>query len=586
MMANSLPSSVDTNLPPEIGQPVHTNTIKHIQKQINSIIGWNDTNIAPMTIPQTLLRSNLSLVGEQSYFVCEKSVGCRYLVLLLQGRCYLISPNYEMRELTLFCPVRPDRLQPGIDRHVIVPHQWTLLDGLLVSDKEGAKITLSFLAYDILLLNGTPVMSSKLQDRLKLLQNDVVGPRKSIALPKGQPPDPFQLVVPSMYPVSHIEHVIGNIIPRVSQTRQNAGLSFTPVSSPYKPGQTNNLFHWTPTQLMTADFQLGVEWRGRPPTAGYKLMLHDKRTPVFYDWITFSQEVNDYFRQDKKASARIIQCVYDSEWMTFVPSPESKTWDIGDPEYNETSQGQGWRKGGWRFIRIVSDRNAPLERSLVTFVEQAFLEAIQMEELGLAFQEEKRKSALAASKVCGDSGPLQEKDPTASKKQRSGTGVCYDFQNKGVCQRGRFCHFSHCACNSTCLCTPANNTYGQRPAYRKNDYDAPPSPENAASVSSTRPEKSLSAYPDEEEAHSDEASLDNEEPTESAGQETLQSDTFALLKPFNKDALAAKRAQLSALAKHRIWSSLGLKDKSSALSRFGGLLVHTNGTIECVQAEK
>lgn len=153
-------------------------------------------------------------------------------------------------------------------------------------------------------------MSSKLQDRLKvrciitwstldswqahyqLLQNDVVGPRKSIPLPKGQPPDPFQLVVPSMYPVSRIEHVIRSIIPRVSQTRQNAGLSFTPVSSPYKPGQTNNLFHWTPAPLVTVDFQLGVEWRGRPPTTGYKLMSHEKRTPVFYDWITFSKGIS------------------------------------------------------------------------------------------------------------------------------------------------------------------------------------------------------------------------------------------------------------------------------------------------------
>jgi hypothetical protein len=35
----------------------------------------------------------------------------------------------------MFCPVRPDRLQPGADRNTIVPHQWTLLDGDLVCDK-------------------------------------------------------------------------------------------------------------------------------------------------------------------------------------------------------------------------------------------------------------------------------------------------------------------------------------------------------------------------------------------------------------------------------------------------------------------
>ncbi|GMF54916.1 unnamed protein product [Phytophthora fragariaefolia] len=101
--------------------------------------------------------------------------------------------------------------------------------------------------------------------------------------------------------------------------------------------------------------------------------------------------------------------------------------------------------------------------------------------------------AISASKVLTDMlclrfrwGILQEFAPPSKKKrggggaggsQGPGTGVCYDFQNKGVCQRGRFCHFSHCACNSTCSCTPTKNTYGQRPSYRRNDYDAPPSPE-------------------------------------------------------------------------------------------------------------
>lgn len=275
-------------VPVEIGQPVHVTTKKQIQRQLNAIVGWNETDRAPMNIAHPLLRGNEHQVGDHPYFVCEKSVGVRFLAVLVQGHCYLVSHSYEVREVALFSPVRPDRLQPGVDRGTVVPHQWTVLDGTLVCDKDGAKSVLTLLLYDILALNGSPVMTSKLQDRLKLLQNDVIGPRKMIPPPKGQPPDQFQLVLQSMYPVSRVSHVIRTILPRVAQTRQNAGLVFTPVLLPYSPGYSKGLFTWTPSSMLLATFQLGVEWRGRPPKPGFKLILHDKRTQVFHDWLTLS----------------------------------------------------------------------------------------------------------------------------------------------------------------------------------------------------------------------------------------------------------------------------------------------------------
>lgn len=281
-------------VPVEIGQPVHVATKKQLQRQVNAIVGWNELDRAPMNIGSTLQRSNEPQIVEHSYFVCERSVGIRYLALLVQGRCYLISPNYDMREVALFSPVRPDRLQPGMDRSTVVPHQWTILDGLLVCDKDGAKSVLTLLLYDILALNGSPVMASKLQDRLKLIQNDVIGPRKTVAPPKGQPADPFQLVLQAMYPANRVSHVIRTIIPRVAQTRQSAGLVFTPVLMPYTPGYAKGLFQWSPTAQLHADFQLGVEWRGRPPKPGFKLIIHDKRTQVFHDWITFTPGLSMY----------------------------------------------------------------------------------------------------------------------------------------------------------------------------------------------------------------------------------------------------------------------------------------------------
>lgn len=276
-------------VPVEIGQAVHVSARKQIQRQLNAIVGWGEAERAPMNVAAPLLRGNEHQVGEHPYFVCERALGVRFLAVLVQGRCYLVSHSYDVREVVLFSPVRPDRLQPGVDRSAVVPHQWTVLDGTLVCDKDGAKpAALTLLLYDILALNGSPVMTSKLQDRLKLIQNDVIGPRKMIPMPKGQPPDPFQLVLQSMYPVNRVSHVIRTILPRVAQTRQTAGLVFTPVLLPYSPGYAKGLFHWTPAAILPATFQLGVEWRGRPPKPGFKLIVHDKRTQVFHDWLTLS----------------------------------------------------------------------------------------------------------------------------------------------------------------------------------------------------------------------------------------------------------------------------------------------------------
>ncbi|DBA03526.1 TPA: hypothetical protein N0F65_011427 [Lagenidium giganteum] len=556
-------------VPLEIGQLVHVNTKKQLQRQINAIVGWNETDRAPMTIGQSLLRANEPQVAEHPYFVCEKSVGVRYLALLVQGRCYLISQNYDIREVVLFCPVRPDRLQPGVDRNTIVPHQWTILDGLLVCDKDGSKSVLAFLVYDILALNGSPVMSSKLQDRLKLIQNDVIGPRKTIPPPKGQPPDMFQLVLQSMYPINRVSHVIRTIIPRVSQTRQNAGLVFTPVALPYSPGYTKGLFYWTQPSLLYVDFQLGVEWRGRPPKPGFKLMVHDKRTPVFHDWITFSPEDFEFFRQDKKASSRIIDCSFDPEWLTYVPSHDKSTWDIGNPEFNATERGQGWRKGGWRFVRCRNDKAMPLERAFLGVTEKAVSEDVKLEEIEQFFTEDASKKPMRQEKARQEIVPSQDNhELIASKKKRGGggqgIGVCYDFQNKGVCQRGRFCHFSHCACNSTCCCTPAKNTYGQRPAYRRNDYDAPPSPDTPppAAGELTAPEKPP-ARPDVfEREQKAEAAPQEEEAGELTDTSNLHvGAVYAPLESFDKETIAAKRAQLAALGNRRIWTSLGLEDK-------------------------
>jgi hypothetical protein len=102
-----------------------------------------------------------------------------------------------------------------------------------------------------------------------------------------------------------------------------------------------------------------------------------------------------------------------------------------------------------------------MERSLVSFIEKAFSEDIRLEEIERFFPEESKKPLLPIPTQEGQDGSMSKKKRAVGVVQAPGTGVCYDFQNKGVCQRGRFCHFSHCACNSTCSCTSSKNTYGR-----------------------------------------------------------------------------------------------------------------------------
>ncbi|EEY66492.1 uncharacterized protein PITG_17110 [Phytophthora infestans T30-4] len=601
MATSAVPAGTQTiaGVPVELGQPVHVNTKKQLQRQINAIVGWSELDRAPMNMAQTMLRGNEHQIGEHPYFVCEKSVGVRYLALLVQGRCYLISQNYEIREVTLFCPVRPDRLQPGVDRNTVVPHQWTIVDGVMVCDKDGSKSVLTLLLYDILALNGSPVMTYKLQDRLKLIQNDVVGPRKQLPPPKGQPPDMFQLVLQSMYPINRVGHVIRSILPRVSQTRQNAGLVFTPVLLPYAPGFSKGLFNWTPTSVLFADFQLGVEWRGRPPKPGFKLVIHDKRTQVFHDWITFAPDDFEAFRQDKKASSRIVECVYAPEWLTYIPSHDKSTWDSGSTEFNATDRGVGWRKGGWKFVRCRPDRSMPLERSYLAMIEKAIGEDIKLDEIERFFPDDpnkktQQKSRHEAPSTADDFAPPSKKKrggSGAGGSQGPGTGVCYDFQNKGVCQRGRFCHFSHCACNSTCSCTPTKNTYGQRPSYRRTDYDAPPSPEvspssvaDAASVPDKAPSLRLTnSFERDASLKTDGNTGEEEEAGELTDNTNLHINSiYAPLESFDKETIAAKRAQLTALGNRRIWASLGLEDKPQR-TRPCGLIVSKSGEVVYVR---
>lgn len=128
---------------------------------------------------------------------------------------------------------------------------------------------------------------------------------------------------------------------------------------------------------------------------------------------------------------------------------------------------------------------------------------------------------------------------------------------------------------------------GQRPSYRRSDYDAPPSPEGESSSDPTSTTQDKSVLDNDRDAKGlDSHMLDEEEAGElidPVGSLNVSS-VYAPLESFDKEALAAKRSQLTALGNRRIWASLGLDDKGPVRKRACGLVVSKSGEITIVRA--
>ncbi|RHZ22206.1 hypothetical protein DYB31_009280 [Aphanomyces astaci] len=159
-------AAIPTPIPEEVGLLLNPQQRNAVQDRVNALLGWNSRELAPMSTSMPMLRSNRKQIVELGYLVGSMWTGIRYLALLVTGRCYLISHNYEIRETWLFTPLRqqdrPQSMTNGDNE--LSQHMWTILDGTLVLNQD----KLCFVISDILAMNGASVMSLKLEDRLKV----------------------------------------------------------------------------------------------------------------------------------------------------------------------------------------------------------------------------------------------------------------------------------------------------------------------------------------------------------------------------------------------------------------------------------
>jgi len=174
----------------------------------------------------------------QDFYVCEKTDGERYLMILMPvglkkfGGSILMSRKCEMRILKgLEMPT--EFLKDG---KTILAHNMTILDGELVKPKpvQGKQQRLKYLIFDILALNGDvsevpatgDVRQLDLCNRLRLIRSHVLQPSYSPMYSQLRKRWPIDMGMKEMYLKQHTRHVL-SMIPKLPH--HNDGLVFTPV---------------------------------------------------------------------------------------------------------------------------------------------------------------------------------------------------------------------------------------------------------------------------------------------------------------------------------------------------------------------
>ncbi|KAI8824071.1 mRNA capping enzyme, catalytic domain-containing protein [Fimicolochytrium jonesii] len=322
-------------LPDAIGRPVLAEYAQELRLKVQQLLKYRN-NTFPGAQPVALTTKNIQALEREDYFVCEKSDGVRYLMLLMQTQIgpatFMIDRKNELHYIeNMRFPL------PG--RHDAIEwHNETLLDGELVVDVDGAKRTLTYLVFDLMTSNGEPFTHEPYSKRLGFFQRDVLAPydqhiRRDPGLKDSQP---FRIAIKTQqrsYGMTLIFDEIGR------QKHGNDGLIFTPVNLPYQSGTCPKLLKWKPPDLLTVDFQIKIRYdKNRKPH--YVLNIGRNGRHEFNDHLTVEPALANEWKA-APPDERIAEFKWDPEWTTYI-------WEEGYADRE--------RIGGWRFMRFRDDK--------------------------------------------------------------------------------------------------------------------------------------------------------------------------------------------------------------------------------------
>lgn len=350
------------------GVAVDKKTTEKLIKDLCKLTQWQNEPSFPGSQVVTLSRASLGKLSNHDYYVAEKSDGTRLMMIIEDGKGYLVDRKCKA-VLTNSCFPLP--LNPAAP-HAQHFHNGTVLDGEMLEEKDGDRTWLSYVVYDVVAINGVWRGGEKLYTRLQLAQTEVIEPRQSYLSehPNMREQEKFELRLKPMYRCKDTRLLFTDIIPKLQH--ENDGVIFTPVDMPYKPGTCFDLLKWKPLKHQTIDFRVDVKFRQR---IGYAhLNLADHGSLTFNDYMTLSDQERKEIGGGlllSKINGKVIECTWDAEWRTLIPLEDGKTWEDGATT----------RQGGWRFSRFRPDRELPNDVSVFKRVNDALQEGLDEEEL-------------------------------------------------------------------------------------------------------------------------------------------------------------------------------------------------------------
>ena len=324
----------------------------------------------PGAQPVTFQHEHVNVVKKKgNYVVCEKSDGNRYLLLFMRRSTYLVSTRMEFYRVE---PPLPINLENVFG---------TLLDGELVIDvldkNEPARTETNFYIFDAISIRRTYIGNLTLMDRLRVTVGEVL---RHIQPTNG--PVPMHLKLKKMYDAVDSRYVWENIVQAGKLTHESDGLIYTKNEAPYFAGSAKHgeILKWKPLHLNSVDWGIGSiparDENGQLQKYYCKLFWGRQGACEAFNssCIFLDETTQNLLREISRDSGQDIvigECFWDSNWYDLDPPQPNRPW-------SEKSLING---GGWRFMRLRSDKSVPNNFRTVQSVMESIRNPLEAEDL-------------------------------------------------------------------------------------------------------------------------------------------------------------------------------------------------------------
>ncbi|CAH9100995.1 unnamed protein product [Cuscuta epithymum] len=267
----------------------------------------------PGSHPVSLNRDNLQLLRQRYYYATWKADGTRYMMLITMDGCYLIDRHFNFRRVQMRFPCRASNSNEFIGE----THHFTLLDGEMIIDTvpETQRQERRYLIYDMMALNFMSVTERPFHERWKMIDREVIDPRKQERqnIYQSRNPfyryelEPFRVRRKDFWLLSTVTRLLKDFIPKLSHAAD--GLIFQGWDDPYVTRTHEGLLKWKYPEMNSVDFLFEVidsrellylNERG-------KKKLMDGNRVVFPD-----------SSDPSELSGKIIECSWDSDNQVWV----------------------------------------------------------------------------------------------------------------------------------------------------------------------------------------------------------------------------------------------------------------------------